>query len=81
MWTSECQRLRDRLGQHQDLLVLAGYTAPDQPLARWRSRLTGAIEARRAAHVAAAARVSARLFVDKPNALRRRLDAMWRAGK
>ena len=27
MWTAECQRLRDRLGQYQDLLVLAALPA------------------------------------------------------
>ena len=81
MWTAECQRLRDRLGQHQDLLVLAALTAPHRPLAPWRSRLVPAIDARRATHVTAAERLAARLFVDKPPALRRRLDAMWRVGK
>jgi CHAD domain-containing protein len=80
MWSGEAQRLRDRLGRHQDLLMLASLTAPHQPLARWRSRLAPAIAECRAAHVAAAARIAARIFVDKPNALRRRLDAMWAAG-
>jgi CHAD domain-containing protein len=80
MWGGEAQRLRDRLGRHQDLLMLASLTAPHQPLARWRSRLAPAISERRAAHVAAAARTAARIFVDKPNALRRRLDAMWIVG-
>ena len=47
------QRLRDRLGKHQDLLVLAGLTAPHQPLAPWRSRLAPAIAARKATHVTA----------------------------
>jgi CHAD domain-containing protein len=80
MWTGEAQRLRDRLGKHQDVLMLAGLTGPHQPLARWRSRLAPAIAERRAAHVAGAARIGARLFVEKPNTFRRRLDAMWRAG-
>jgi CHAD domain-containing protein len=80
MWSGEAQRLRDRLGRHQDLLMLASLMAPHQPLARWRSRLAPAIAERRAAHVAAAARIAARIFVDKPNALRRRLDAMWAVG-
>lgn len=81
MWSGEAQRLRDRLGKHQDLVMLAGLTGPRQPLARWRSRLTGAIAERRAAHVAGAARIAARIFVEKPNALRRRLAAMWTAGR
>jgi CHAD domain-containing protein len=80
MWGGEAQRLRDRLGKHQDLIMLEALTAPHQPLARWRSRLTPAIAERRAAHVAAAARIAARIFVEKPNALRRRLAAMWAAG-
>ena len=80
MWTREAQRLRDRLGRHQDVLMLAALLAPGQPLARWRSRLAGAIEERRAAHVAAAARVAGRLLVEKPSSFRRRLAAMWQAG-
>ena len=80
MWTGEAQRLRDRLGKHQDMLMLARLTAPHQPLARWRSRLAPAIADRRAAHVAGAARLAARLFVEKPSTFRRRLDAMWRVG-
>jgi len=80
MWTGEAQRLRDRLGRHQDVLMLESLTGPHQPLVRWRSRLTGAITDRRAAHVAAAARLAERLFVEKPASFRRRLDAMWRTG-
>ena len=78
MWTGEAQRLRDRLGKHQDLLVLANLTGPHQPLARWRSRLTPPIAARQAAHVAGAERIAARLFLDKPRTMERRLAAMWR---
>jgi CHAD domain-containing protein len=81
MWSGEAQRLRDRLGKHQDMLMLASLTGPHQPLARWRSRLATAIAERRAAHVAGAARIAARIFVEKPNALRRRLAAMWTVGR
>jgi CHAD domain-containing protein len=81
MWSGEAQRLRDRLGKHQDLLMLASLTGPHQPLARWRSRLADAIAERRAAHVAGSARIAARIFVEKPNALRRRLATMWTAGR
>jgi CHAD domain-containing protein len=80
MWTGEAQRLRDRLGRHQDMLMLESLTAPHQPLARWRSRLAVGIAERRAAHVAGSARIAARLFVEKPSTFRRRLDAMWRVG-
>jgi CHAD domain-containing protein len=81
MWTGEAQRLRDRLGKHQDLLMLESLTGPHQPLARWRSRLAPAIAARKAEHVDRAARIAARLFVEKPNALRRRLAMMWEVGR
>ena len=81
VWTGEAQRMRDRLGKHQDAGALARLTGPHQPLARWRSHLAGGIAAREAAHVAAAARIAAKLFVDKPGALRRRLDAMWETGR
>ena len=80
MWTTEAQRLRDRLGRHQDVLMLASLTGVHQPLARWRSRLAPAIAQRRAAHVDGAARLASRLFVEKPNSFRRRLTAIWRAG-
>jgi hypothetical protein len=55
--------------------------ASRQPLARWRLRLAPSIDERRAAHVAAAARIVARIFVDKPKALRRRFAAMWAVGQ
>jgi CHAD domain-containing protein len=80
MWTGEAQRLRDRLGRHQDVLMLESLTGPHQPLVRWRSRLAAAITERRAAHVAGSKRLAERLFVEKPNTFRRRLDAMWRTG-
>jgi CHAD domain-containing protein len=81
MWSGEAQRLRDRLGKHQDALMLSTLTGPHQPLARWRSHLAPSIAERRAAHVAGAARIAARIFVEKPNALRRRLAAMWAVGR
>jgi CHAD domain-containing protein len=79
MWTGEAQRLRERLGKHQDLLVLARFTAPHQPLAHWRSRLLPAVEDRRRAHVTAARRLAIRFLAEKPGSLRRRLEAMWAA--
>jgi CHAD domain-containing protein len=81
VWSGETQRLRDRLGKHQDMLVLAGLTVPHGPLAPWRSRLADAIAERRAAHVGDAARIAARIFVEKPTALRRRLGTMWAVGR
>jgi CHAD domain-containing protein len=77
LWVAEAQRLRERLGSHQDLVVLAGLTAPHQPLAPWRSRLAAPIEQRKAVHAAAAQRLSHRIFAERPKAFRRRLEALW----
>jgi CHAD domain-containing protein len=77
MWVAEAQRLRERLGQHQDLDVLAQLTKPHQPLADWRSQLERPIAIRKRRHIAAAKRIATRLFVDKPSAFRRRLLIMW----
>jgi CHAD domain-containing protein len=77
LWVNEAQRLRDRLGHHQDLDVLARLSAPRQPLAPWRSRLLPLIAARQRAHVIASARLAGRLFAEKPRAFRRRLLALW----
>jgi len=77
VWISEAQRLRDRLGAHQDLVVLRRMTEPHQPLAHWRSRLAPLIEARQAAHAATARRLAGRLFAEKPKAFRQRLASLW----
>jgi CHAD domain-containing protein len=77
MWVGEAQRLRERLGKHQDLLVLGRLTGPHQPLAHWRSRLIPVIEQRKGAHVATAERIARRLFLEKPKAFQRRLEAIW----
>jgi len=77
LWVDEAQRLRNRLGAHHDLVVLAGLTARNRPLAPWRSRLAPLITARQADHIRAAARLTNRLLAEKPKALRRRLEALW----
>lgn len=77
LWVSEAQRLRDRLGAHHDLVILRQMTEPHRPLARWRSQLAPSIEERQNAHVAAAKRLTGRLFAEKPKAFRRRLVALW----
>ena len=77
VWTSEAQRLRDRLGAHQDLVVLRRMTEIHQPLAHWRSRLAPLIAARQTAHVAAAKRLAGRLFAETPKAFGRRLASLW----
>jgi CHAD domain-containing protein len=76
MWIGEAQRLRDRLGKHQDLLLLMRMTEPGEPLARWQARLKPAIEERASDHIRAARRLARRLFVDKPKSFRRRLEVM-----
>lgn len=80
MWIAEAQRLRERLGQHQDLEVLRTLTDPGRPLAYWHARLEPPIAARKRRHVAAAKKIATRLFVDKPGAFRRRLLVMWKTG-
>ena len=79
VWAEEAQRLRNRLGACQDLAVFTGLTAPHQPLAPWRSRLSPVIEERRSAHLKTAARLAGRLFAEKPKAFRRRIAALWSA--
>jgi CHAD domain-containing protein len=76
-WVREAQKLRTRLGRHQDLAVLARLSEPHQPLARWRSRLHSVIAQRQAEQVAAAGRIAARLFAERPKAFRKRLEALW----
>ena len=78
-WVEEAQRLRDRLGRYQDLVVLAGLSAPHQLLAPWRSRLAKPIAERQTVHLATAARLAGRLFAERPKAFRRRLYAIWQA--
>jgi CHAD domain-containing protein len=81
VWAEEVQRLRNQLGACQDLAVLRNFMAPHQPLAPWRSRLTPVIEGRRAAHLKNAARLSGRLFAEKPKAFHRRITALWSADR
>jgi CHAD domain-containing protein len=81
MWTEEAERLRDRLGRCQDLEVLKHLTAPHQPLARWRSRLTPACAERANELAQRAARIALRLFAEKPKAFRRRLETLWEHGR
>jgi CHAD domain-containing protein len=76
-WVREAQKLRNRLGAYQDLVVLGRYAEPHQPLARWRSRLQSAINQRQAQQVTAARRIACRLFAERPKAFRKRLEAMW----
>jgi CHAD domain-containing protein len=79
VWAEEAQRLRNQLGACQDLAVLTNLTAPHEPLAPWRSRLSPLIEERRHSHLNTAQRLSGRLFAEKPKAFRRRIAALWSA--
>jgi CHAD domain-containing protein len=80
LWVDEAQRLRDALGMHRDLTNLRALAGPHQPLARFRSKLSPPIERRQAVHLAKAAKLSTRIFSDKPKAFRARLDALWDSG-
>jgi hypothetical protein len=77
LWVDEAQRLRDRLGAHQDLVVLSRFVTSHPELSRCGSRLAPAIAERQAALVRAAARVAGRLFAERPKAFRRRIETMW----
>jgi CHAD domain-containing protein len=78
-WAKDIHRLRQQLGACQDLAVLADFAKPHQPLARWRSRLAAAIDARHQTHVRSAARLAQRLLGEKPKAFRKRIAASWDA--
>jgi len=77
VWVSEAQRLRDRLGRHHDLAVLAQLLENHGPLEAWRTRLRPLIHDRQNDHVRTAARLCGRLFAEKPSAFRRRLIRLW----
>jgi len=78
-WVAEAQRLRERLGKHQDLAVLGKLIEPKALLARWRGKLAPVIEARQRDHIEASMRHAGRLFAEKPQAFQRRIEAMWEA--
>ena len=61
--------------------MLLAFTAPHQPLAPWRARLTPLIEERQAAHAKASSRIAGRMLAEQPRAFRRRIEALWRAGQ
>jgi CHAD domain-containing protein len=79
-WIDEAERLRDRLGKYQDLVVLEQLAGPHQPLTRFRSRLSPLCADRKRALVKRSARIAARLFAERPKAFRLRLEALWQQG-
>jgi CHAD domain-containing protein len=80
IWIDEAQRLRESIGQHRDLALLRSMTAPHQPLARFRSKLTPSIERRQKEHIEKAAKIAARVFADKPKAFQARIETLWTTG-
>ncbi|KAA5598125.1 CHAD domain-containing protein [Blastochloris sulfoviridis] len=82
VWIDEVQKLRDRLGQGQDLEALSRFLASASRLldarlldARRRARLTAAIRTRQGQHIAAAEQQMARLAAERPHAFAERLLA------
>jgi CHAD domain-containing protein len=74
--TSEVQKLRQHLGQCNDLRVLERLSAPGQPLARWQRKLAPLIARRRQQHLADAALLAARLFAEKPRSFQDHILAL-----
>jgi CHAD domain-containing protein len=70
---ADAQRVRERLGSYQDLLLLASLTAPERPLAPWRSHLGPVIARRQALHLKHAERIGRKLFAGRAKAFRQRL--------
>ena len=74
VWVGETQRLRDRLGQHQDLAVLSRLTAA---LSRWRAGAHGSVQALQRAR-----RITSRMRCATPDGCSRkgrmRSGAGWR---
>jgi CHAD domain-containing protein len=81
LWVEEAQRMRDRLGAYQDLVVLSQLAASEPAFASWGSRLAPVIAERQAALVWAAVRLAGRLFAERPKAFRRRLETLWENGR
>lgn len=73
----QAQKLRDSLGHHQDLDMLAQLAEPRRPLGRWRQRLTPHIAARKHKHAQTARRLADRLFAEKPKAFRCWQEELW----
>jgi CHAD domain-containing protein len=77
LWIDELQKLRDRLGENQDLEALIRFaaTAPGLLNARGQARLMAAIRTRQGQHIAAAEQQLARLTAERPRAFAERLMA------
>jgi CHAD domain-containing protein len=77
LWIDELQKLRDRLGEAQDLEALIRFiaTPPGGLDARGLAHLTAAIRTRQGQHVAAAEQQLMRLAAERPRAFANRLLA------
>lgn len=75
LWANETQRLRERLGQHQDLEAIARLLIIEPMLldARSRAKLLTALRARQQELAGSAARQHQRLAAEKPRAFAARL--------
>lgn len=71
------QYLREILGNHRDLALLARLTGPHQPLARFRAKIAPTIARRQKEHLAHAARIAARAFDSKPRKFRADMEKRW----
>jgi CHAD domain-containing protein len=79
---SQCGDLADRLGEDHDLVVIGHRLtelAPKGTAGREANRLRSLIAHRHDTLRAEAREAGARLFVEKPGAFMRRVDACWRA--
>jgi CHAD domain-containing protein len=69
------KRLRDRLGRYQDINVLLGFLGAKNAPPRWKAKLAKPMQALQSEHLGAATRIAAKLFREKPKAIRHRLQA------
>jgi CHAD domain-containing protein len=81
VFSSELQKLRTQLGRGNDLAVLETLLRPRQPLARWRKHLAPRMAPRAQRHRRQAERIAGRALAETPRAFKRRLIALWQAGK
>ncbi|MCS0500772.1 CHAD domain-containing protein [Ancylobacter mangrovi] len=80
VWEDELQRLRDKLGKHHDLAVLAARLAAYEPGAQdeaWHAAVSAAAGARQQRLAQSALHLHRRLFAERPRTFRRRIAAYF----
>jgi CHAD domain-containing protein len=77
----EAHRLADLLGDDHDLAVLAETLSGIEGMVADREWVIGALEDRRHELQAHARAAGERVYAEKPGAFRRRIRALWRAGR